>query len=82
MSPNGGPQAGGTDVTVTGTGFALVKATIIKFGTTKGTSVNCSSSSTCTVTAPTHAAGTVDVRATVSKVTSPKNAPADQYTYN
>jgi hypothetical protein len=70
-------------VTVTGTGFALGKtATVIKFGAKKGASVNCTSSTTCTVVAPAHEVGTVDVKATVNKVSSAKNAPADQFTYN
>jgi hypothetical protein len=69
-------------VTVTGTGFAIGKtATVLKFGTTKGTAVNCGSTTSCTVTSPAHVAGTVDVRATVNKVTSPK-AVADQFSYS
>ena len=31
---------------------------------------------------PPHAAGTVDVKATVNKAASAKNAPADQFTYS
>jgi hypothetical protein len=83
VSPTGGSTAGGNTVTVTGTGFALgTKATVIKFGTTAGKSFNCTSSTTCTVVAPAHAAGKVDVKATVNKVASPKSIPADQYTYS
>jgi acetyl esterase/lipase len=82
LSPNSGAKAGGTSVTVTGTGFALgATATIFRFGSTKGTSVNCTSTTTCTVVSPTHEVGTVDVKAAVNKVTSVKNAPADQFTY-
>jgi alpha-tubulin suppressor-like RCC1 family protein len=82
LSPNTGSTAGGTSVTVTGAGFALgTTATKFKFGKTKATSVNCTSSTECSVVAPAHAAGTVDVRATVNKVTSAKT-PADQFTYN
>jgi alpha-tubulin suppressor-like RCC1 family protein len=80
VSPNGGPQAGGTSVTVTGTGFALGAATKFKFGT-YAKSVNCTSTTTCTVISPPHAAGTVDVEATVNKVHSARNRPADQFTY-
>jgi hypothetical protein len=36
----------------------------------------------CTMLSPTHAVGTVDVKATVATLTSAKNAPADQFTYN
>jgi IPT/TIG domain len=83
LSPNAGPKAGGTSVTVTGTGFALGKsATIFKFGAAKATSVNCTSTTTCAAVAPAHEAGVVDVKATVNKVSSVKNAPADQFTYN
>jgi IPT/TIG domain len=82
LSPRSGPEAGGTSVTVTGAGFALGSATKFKFGTTKGTSVNCTSSTECKVTAPPHAAGTVDVKAIVNKQTSAKNAPSDQFTYS
>jgi alpha-tubulin suppressor-like RCC1 family protein len=83
VSPSNGPKAGGTGVTVSGTGFAVgATATLFKFGTTKATAVNCTSSTTCTATVPAHAVGTVDVKAVVNKVASAKNAPADQYTYN
>jgi hypothetical protein len=70
-------------VTVTGTGFAPGEtATMFKFGTATGTSVNCASTTECTVVSPAHAAGKVDVRATVNGQSSPKHAPADQYTYS
>jgi hypothetical protein len=82
LSPNGGPVAGGTTVTVTGSGFALGStATAIKFGTSKA-KVNCTSTTECTATSPAHAAGTVEVKATVNKVTSPAKEPADLYTYS
>ena len=82
LSPNTGSTAGGTSVTITGAGFAPGKtATVFKFGTTKGTSVNCTSTTECIVVAPAHAVGKVDVKATVNKVSSPKE-PADQFTYN
>jgi alpha-tubulin suppressor-like RCC1 family protein len=83
LSPPSGPAAGGTSVTVTGTGFALgTTATKFRFGTAQAKSVNCSSTTTCTLLSPPHAAGTVDVKATVNKVTSPTNRPADQFTYS
>jgi hypothetical protein len=83
VTPNAGPVAGGTGVTVTGTGFIPGSAgTAFNFGTTKATSVNCASSVECTMIAPAHAAGVVDVKAVVSKVPSPKNTPADQFTYS
>jgi hypothetical protein len=83
LSPNIGSKAGGTSVTVSGTGFALGStATIFKFGSTRAKSVNCASATTCTILAPAHAVGTVDVIATVNKVSSPKNPPTDRFTYN
>jgi hypothetical protein len=83
LSPNKGSKAGGTSVTVTGTGFALgTTATTFAFGSTAAASVNCTSITTCTVVSPAHALGTVDVKATVSKQVSPKNSPADQFSFN
>jgi len=83
LSPTSGSKAGGTSVTITGAGFALgATATVFKFGTAKATAVNCSSSTSCTAHTPAHAAGTVDVKATVNKVTSAVNRPGDQFTYS
>jgi hypothetical protein len=82
LSPNNGPNTGGTSVNVTGAGFATgTTGTVFKFGSAKATNVNCASSTACVVVAPGHAVGKVDVKATVSKVSSPKVA-ADQYTYS
>ena len=83
LAPASGPKAGGTSVTVTGSGFAVGNgATTIKFGTKAGGSVECSSSTVCTVMAPAATkASTVDVRAAVGKATSAK-APADRYAYS
>ena len=81
-SPNTGSTTGGTSMTISGTGFALgTTATSFQFGKTKATSVNCTSTTECTVVSPAHEAGIVDVHAVVNKVASPKNAPADQFTY-
>jgi IPT/TIG domain len=83
VSPNSGPIAGGTSVTVGGAGFATgTNATKFTFGKTKASSVNCSSTTECTVITPSHAAATVDVRAIVNKAASPKHPPYDQFTYN
>lgn len=82
VSPKSGAAAGGTSLTVTGSGFALgTTATRFTFGSTKATPVNCPSATTCEVVSPAHSVGTVDVRATVNKVTSPKTS-GDQFTYN
>jgi hypothetical protein len=82
LSPNTGSEAGGTSLTVSGTGFALGEtATIFRFGSTKATSVNCTSTTTCTIVSPAHAAGTVGVNATANKVSSAK-VPAARFTFN
>jgi hypothetical protein len=78
LSPNEGPSAGGTSVTVTGAGFLSGKTgDSFKFGTTKATSVNCTSSTECLVVAPAHAAGTIEVKATISKLSSAKTSAAN-----
>jgi alpha-tubulin suppressor-like RCC1 family protein len=83
IAPNSGPTSGGTQVTVTGAGFTTGENhTIIKFGSVKASKVTCSSSTSCLVTAPAHAAGKVDVRATVNKITSPTHRPGDQFKYS
>ncbi len=83
VSPNAGSTSGGASVTVTGAGFALgATATTFKFGTRKATGVSCSSSTTCTMTSPSGAAGTINVTATVAKETSPANPPGDDFTYS
>jgi phospholipase C len=81
VNPSNGSAAGGTQVTVTGTGFQTGTAgTSFLFGTTKADGV-CSSTTSCTVVAPPHEASTVDVKATVNKVSSPRSFPADGFTY-
>ena len=82
VTPNKGPRAGGTSVTITGSGFALGAATTFKFAAGLATSVSCSSTSLCTALSPPHGtAVTVDVKAKVATFNSPKSAPADQFTY-
>jgi alpha-tubulin suppressor-like RCC1 family protein len=82
VSPSSGSTLGGTSVTVTGSGFALGSATTFKFGTVRSKSVSCTSSTTCLVTAPAHAAETVDIIAIVNSAKSLINAPADQFSYS
>ena len=46
-------MAGGTTVTVSGSGFALgTSGTVFTFGKVMATSVNCTTTSVCTVVAP------------------------------
>jgi phospholipase C len=81
VQPSSGPPAGGTSVTVTGSGFALgAGTTTFRFATSLATNAECQTISSCTVTAPAHKAGAVDVKAVVSGQSSPKSA-ADQFTY-
>ncbi|WP_439679729.1 IPT/TIG domain-containing protein [Embleya sp. MST-111070] len=78
VSPNSGPDTGGTAVTVTGTDLA--GATGITFGPGRpATAVTCTAT-TCTATAPPGPAGQVDVRVTTAGGTS-ATVPADRYTY-
>jgi hypothetical protein len=79
VSPSGGPVAGSTAVTVSGTGF-VVGATTATFGTTTAT-ISCSSSTSCTVTSPSGPAGTVDITLTTSAGTS-ATSTADQFSYD
>jgi hypothetical protein len=82
VSPTSGPAAGGTSVTITGTGFAVGSGTtIIKFGAAKSLSVSCQATTTCTAVSPKHLTGTFDVLATVNAATSVKSPPGDQFTY-
>ena len=81
--PDSGSKAGGASVTIEGSGFALGSATIFDFGKTAGTSVECTSTGTCSVTSPAVAkAGAVDVIAKVGKAKSKKNPPADRFTFD
>jgi hypothetical protein len=84
VSPRSGPTTGATTVTVTGSGFALGAGTVFEFGKADGTSVNCASTTTCTMLAPAavkNKAGTVDIRARAGGKTSKNNPSGDQYTY-
>jgi hypothetical protein len=78
VSPTSGPTAGGTSVTITGTGFT--GATAVKFGTTSAPTFTVNSATQITATAPA-GTGTVDVTVTTPGGTSAVNAPADRFTY-
>ena len=75
ISPNTGPAAGATPVTITGTNLS---GGSVSFGSTTATGVVCSASS-CTATSP-PGSGTVNVTVTTTAGTSATTA-ADQYTY-
>ncbi len=84
VSPNHGPVAGGTDVTVTGTGFEPgPSGTTFAFSKGEATDVECESSTSCTMIVPASAKakkGTVKVQATVNRKGS-KSSPSATYTY-
>ncbi len=83
VTPGSGPRAGGTSLTITGTGFALgTSATSVKFGSVTATSVQCSAVSTCSVVSPAaRKAGSADVRATVARQTSQAAPPGDLFRF-
>jgi hypothetical protein len=59
VSPNSGPTAGGTSVTITGTNF--VSGATVRFDSTAATNVTVVSSTSITASAPAHAAGPVSI---------------------
>ncbi len=77
LSPTSGPAAGGTLVTITGTGFT--GATAVDFGSTQATGLSVVSDTTITAESPA-GTGTVDVTVVTSGGTS-AISPADQFTY-
>jgi hypothetical protein len=84
VSPNTGPPAGGTTVTVTGTGFA-VGATILKIGPRRAVSVSCTTTTKCTAITPELVEGAyvnpAHVTATVGSINSPHTS-ADLFDYH
>jgi hypothetical protein len=77
LSPTSGSTAGGTLVTITGTGFT--GATAVDFGTTPATNVKVVNDSAITADSPA-GTGTVDVTVTTPAGTSATSS-ADRYTY-
>ena len=78
ISPTTGPTAGGTLVTVTGTG--LTAATAVNFGGTAATGFTNVNSTTVTATSPAHAAGAHNVFVVTAGGTSASNA-GDLFTF-
>lgn len=77
LSPNSGPTAGGTTVTLTGSGFT--GATTVNFGSVPGTNLIVNSDTQLTVTSPA-GSGTVDVTVVTPAGTSAV-VLADQFSY-
>ncbi len=67
VSPAFGPLAGGTIVTLAGSGFTGV--TEVRFGATPGTALSAASDSSLTVTSPAGAAGAVDLTVVTPRAT-------------
>ena len=84
VTPDHGPVGGGTEVTVTGNGFEPGSSgTSFTFGKAAATSVQCESSTTCTIVSPAAAkgrAGTVKVTARVGGKGS-KASPGARFTF-
>jgi hypothetical protein len=77
ITPTSGAAAGGSNLTITGTGF--IAATGVSFGSTAATAYTVDSDTQIAATSP-PGSGTVDVTATTPTGTSATGA-ADQFTY-
>ena len=78
VTPDSGPQAGGTSVTVTGNNF-VPGATTVAFGSDAATGVTCASATTCVAISPA-GTGTVEVTVATAAGTSAITS-GDQFTY-
>ncbi len=78
VSRNQGSTKGGNTIAITGTNFT--SGATVNFGTTAAGSVTFVSSTSLTVVAPTHSAGTVDVTVATPGGTTPTSSK-DNYTY-
>jgi alpha-tubulin suppressor-like RCC1 family protein len=83
ISPESGPMAGGTKVTVTGSGFAPGEgSTTFKFKREPATFVECPSTTECTMIAPPDSKEqTVKVKATANGRSSSSKDLGDEYSY-
>src|SRR5207244_11416423 len=79
VTPNSGPTAGSTSVTIAGTGF--INGASVNFGLDAATGVVVNSPTSITALSPAESPGTVDVTVTTTGGTSTTSA-ADQFTYN
>ncbi len=78
LSRTSGPATGGTQVTITGTGFSTVRN--VKFGTTTAQSFSVRSATQLAATSPAHVGGTVRISVTTAGGTTPTTS-ADRYTF-
>jgi hypothetical protein len=78
VAPTSGPTAGGTPITITGTGF--VSGATVTLGGTAATNVVWNNSTTITATTPPHTAG--DVNLTVTNPDGQSGTKVNAFTYN
>ncbi|MDD1690621.1 MAG: IPT/TIG domain-containing protein [Methanoregula sp.] len=79
ISPSGGPLAGGTPVTITGSGFT--GTTDVRFGEISGTGLNIFNDTQLTITTPPHDAASVFISITTPAGTGMSPDPATMYNY-
>jgi hypothetical protein len=79
LTPSSGPVAGGTVVTIVGSGFT--GASTVKFGSMAATNFTVISDTVIVATATAELAGTVDVTVTTPSGTSATSS-ADHFTYS
>jgi hypothetical protein len=77
ISPNTGSADGGTEITITGTGF-VVGATTVDFGSVAANPVECTSTTTCITASPEEHSGGVNVTVTTADGTS-ADAQANEF---
>jgi subtilase family serine protease len=81
ISPKTGSTAGGTKVTITGSGFLPIAGADMAEVGTKLVAATCTSTTKCTIKTPKHAAGTVDIRVTAEDFALSPVTSADKFTY-
>lgn len=81
ITPNHGPQSGGTNVSIIGAGFETYTATSVTFGGVKATNVVRQDDTLITATSPHHAGGTVSVNV-LNSSTGAINIDNEFFTYD
>jgi hypothetical protein len=81
ITPNHGPESGGTNVSIIGSGFETYTATSVTFGGVSATNVVRQDDTLITATSPRHAGGTVSVNV-INPSTGATNIDNDFFTYD
>jgi large repetitive protein len=82
LSPNNGPVAGGTEVTITGSGFATGSSgTVFRFGRANAVTIDCTSTSECEVRTPAATKGGVASVLATAGGKKGKKATGAEFTY-